>query len=72
MLGIVLLFYNSETFVVLHQRYLLNEFNIDRNTELLLPEVNDIPLDGGRVLRSDHQTEGDTAIFVFDNLIGGD
>lgn len=42
MLGIVLFFYNSETFVVFHQGNFVDEFDRDWYSELLMPEVDDI------------------------------
>ncbi len=42
LLGIVLFFYNSETFVVFHQGNFVDEFDRDWYSELLMPEVDDI------------------------------
>ena len=53
----------------MHQGYFIDNGNADRDIELSLPKVNDISFDTGGILFIDNQSEGDAAIFAFDNLI---
>ena len=66
-----LFFYYSETFVVFHQRNFFDDGHIDGDTELLMPEINDVLLYVRGVLLVNYQPEGDAAILSFDHLIGG-
>ena len=54
LLGIVLFFYNSETFVIFHQGNFVDEFDRDWYSELLMPEVDDIVFNIEVVLLIDH------------------